>query len=187
MNKYLLDGAYHKMSLDERWTMLKGLRNKWVRQQGVQVVKVAYEKYGMQADIEHFQTMMRIERCPFPIEEVSWTRDGTESKDDRIRRLIPDHKNWRFFYPYEGDKTSLQMEMEERGKSFLVAKPIKRKDENGNTYNLVQKMLRNEYMFFPATTMKDFMDAMSRFYDCGLGPPQIVNEADLVPEFMGAL
>jgi hypothetical protein len=184
-NKYLLDGVCHKLNLTERWTMLKRLRTKWLSQPGVQVVKVGYEKYGMQADIEHFTEMMRIESCPFPIEEVSWTRDDTSSKDDRIRRLIPDHQNWRFFYPYDGVKTSTQRAAEERGKSYLIARPIKRKDENGRVYDLVKKMMQNEYLFFPATTMKDFMDAMSRFYDLDMHPPQIVRDEDLVPEYMG--
>jgi hypothetical protein len=63
-NKYLLDGAYHKMNLAERWTMLKYLYFKWLRAPGIQVVQVGYERYGMQADIEHFQEMMQIEKCP---------------------------------------------------------------------------------------------------------------------------
>ncbi len=187
MNKYLLDGACHKMNLTERWTMLKRLRTKWLAQPGVQVVQVGYEKYGMQADLEHYKEMMRLERCPFPIDEVAWTRDGTESKDDRIRRLIPDHQNWRFFYPYDGEQTSAQRLAAELGKSYLIARPIKRKDETGRVYDLFKKMMQNEYLYFPATTMKDFMDAMSRFYDLKMNPPQIVHERDLVPEHMGSM
>jgi len=38
-------------------------------------------------------------------------------------------------------------------------------------------------LFFPATTMKDFLDAMSRFYDLNMSPPQvIVKEEDVYPE-----
>jgi len=184
-NKYLLDGAYHKMNLSERWTMLKHLRFKWVKQQGIQIVKVGYERYGLQADIEHFQEMMQIQKCPFPIDEVNWPRESTsEAKDDRIRRLVPDHQNWRFFYPYDGDPTKDQRQAVDMGKPYLVSKPIKRKDEDGKVYDLVKKFVQNEYLFFPATTMKDFMDAMSRFYDLDMQPPLVVKDEDVLPEVM---
>lgn len=185
-NKYLLDGACHKMSLTERWEMLKYLRFKWLNQKGIQIVRVGYEKYGMQADIEHFQEMMKIEKCAFPIDEVSWARETNEqAKDDRIRRLIPDHQNWRFFYPYEGTETGQMRRADELGKGFLKAAPIKRKDHEGQRYNLVEWVVANEYLFFPATTAKDFMDAMSRIYDLSMNPPQVVREDDVLPEYVG--
>jgi len=185
-NKYLLDGACHKMSLNERWYMLKGLVAKWRRAKGVQVVMVGYERYGMQSDIEHFETMMKIENYAFPIEEVSWTREHVDAKDDRIRRLEPDHRSWRFFYPYEGEMTKLQLQALDRGKGHLIAKPIKRINEEGKVYNVFDYFYHNEYLFFPATTKKDFMDAMSRLYDLeDFNPPMIYNEADLIPEHAG--
>lgn len=183
-NKYLLDGACHKMSLAERWIMLKYLRFRWLRARGIQIVKVGYEKYGMQADIEHFQQMMKIQKCAFHIEPVSWPKDREiGAKDDRIRRLIPDHQNWKFFYPYDGDgETALQIKALETNRAHLVARPIKRKDENGKVYDLVERLIANEYLFFPATTQKDMLDAMSRFYDLDMNPPQKVDEKDLYPE-----
>lgn len=190
-NKYLLDGACHKMSLTERWQYVKGFRQKWLRQPGVQVVHVGYEKYGMQADIEHFEMMMQLEKCPFPITEVSWTRDHVNAKDDRIRRLIPDHQNWRFFYPWEPDKsrnekdTRQMRDMTDRGKGYLCAKPIKQRNEEGKIYNLFHYLVQNEYLFFPATTHKDFMDAMSRIYDMQINPPQVVKESDTLPVYYG--
>ena len=42
--------------------------------------------------------------------------------------------------------------------------------------------VRNEYLYFPNAPMKDFLDALSRFYDMDPVPPMIINEADLVPE-----
>lgn len=191
-NKYLLDGACHKMGLKDRWTMLKTLRYHWIKQPGIQVVKVAYEKYGMQADIEHFKEMMLIENKSFPIEEVSWPKDRMEgAKDDRIRRLIPDHANWRFFYPWEPSKkephmkdTRLMREAEERGKKYLCAKPIRRINEDGRVYNLFKYLVDNEILFFPATTMKDLLDAMSRFYDVNMGPPMIFDEEELLPDYL---
>ncbi|HJS81317.1 MAG TPA: hypothetical protein VJ742_00615, partial [Nitrososphaera sp.] len=114
-NKYLLDGACHKMNLKERWEMLKELHKKWSKEPGIQGVYVGYEKYGMQADIQHFQQMMEIENYFFDIQEVSWTRDNINTKDDRIRRLVPDLSSWRFFFPYDGEPTKRQKEAKERG------------------------------------------------------------------------
>jgi hypothetical protein len=141
----------------------------------------------MQSDIQHFQTMMQIEGRSFDIEEVSWVRQGSQEKDQRIRRLEPDHRNWRFFYPYEGKKvTKLQHEAQTAGRGYLVAKPIKRVDENGRIYNLVQYLIDNEYLFFPAGA-KDLMDAMSRFYDLEMAPPRLYRESDLIPETAGMM
>lgn len=194
-NKYLLDGFIHKMNLTERWEALKYLRNKWVRQPGVQVVHVGYEKYGMQADIQAHQQMMQIEKNAFPITEVNWPRDSKlGAKDDRIRRLIPDHQNWKFFYPevsynpetkefnFNPSGTRRQLEAIRRGKPYLVAQKIMRKDENGKLYSLVERLITNEYIFFPATTAKDGLDAMSRVYDLEIRPPQLVPDRDTLPE-----
>jgi hypothetical protein len=184
-NKYFLDGACHKMGLSERWIMLKGLRNKWVRQPGIQSVTVAWERYGHQTDKEHFEEMMRIEKHSFEIEEVSWTKDHIDAKDDRIRRLLPDHQNWRFFYPHSGEITTLQQEAIDSGRAHLVAKPIKRVNEDGRIYDLVQYLIDNEYLFFPATTRKDLLDAMSRVYDVDIGAPRVYKDEDLIPECAG--
>jgi hypothetical protein len=183
-NKYLLDGACHRMNLEERQAMLFGLRKKWIRQPGIQVVLVGYERFGHQTDIEHFKIMMQIEKVSFEIKELSWPQekeDGT-SKRDRIRRLIPDHQNWRFFYPYEGSETSTQREAKGRGRSYLVSKPILRKNEEGRLYNVTEYLLSNEYMFFPATSALDLMDAQSRVYDIGLQPPMKWAEENCYPD-----
>jgi hypothetical protein len=188
-NKYLLDGCCHKMDLGERWQMLKYLRLRWLNQPGVQEVTVGYEKYGMQSDIAHHEEMMRIEGISFPIYPVNWVKDGSGSsdrKDDRIERLIPDHKNWRFFYP-RGDLTltDLQRKAERSGKGYLISRRILRKDHENKVYDLTEWFFANEYIFFPATTYKDFFDAMSRLYDLDIGPPAKYNEKDLVPAYVG--
>lgn len=186
LNKYLLDGACHKMGLAERWTMLKNLRAKWMNQPGIQCVSVGYERYGMQSDIEHFKEMMKIEQNHFPIEELNWPREGAHAKDSRIRRLIPDHKNWRFFYPYVGEETALQNKMVRMGKGYLVAKPIKRKNHQGQLYDVVEFYIKNEYNFFPATTLKDFMDMLSRIYDIGIVAPSFYEEQMVLPDYCEA-
>lgn len=185
MNKYLLDGACHKMNLRERWQMLKGLHRKWSQTPGIQLVKVGYEKYGMQADLQHFEQQMELEKYAFPIQEVNWTRDGINVKDDRIRRLVPDLESWRFFWPYQGDETSVQRKARAAGQEFLVSQPIKRKNHEGRIYNLVEWVVANEYTLFPATTQKDFLDALSRLYDMDPKPPIIYDERELVPTVEG--
>jgi len=185
-NKLLIDGVCHKMRLSERWNQLKQMRKYWINQPGIQTVKVGYERYGAQSDIEHFEEMMRIEGNPFPIEELNWPRDGNHAKDERIKRLQPDHENWRFFYPLpknaQKSLTKLQLKAAAQGDESLIARPIRSKDENGKIYNVFDKFMENEYSFFPNTTYKDFFDAMSRIYDMDISPPHLINDADTLPE-----
>lgn len=185
MNKYLLDGACHKMTLSERWKLMKHYRKKWLGQIGVQIVSVGYERYGAQNDIEHFEEMMQIEGEAFEILELNTPREGELSKDERIRRLEPDHRNSRWFYPRQRkndtDITKRQLQAIERGEIDLVAKEIKHVNEQGRVYNLLAWFKANEYPFFPNTKQKDFFDAMSRIYDMEIAPPVIYNESDVYP------
>ena len=66
--------------------------------------------------------------------------------------------------------------------AHLIAQPIKQKNHEGKLYDVVEWFIRNEYLFFPNTTQKDFLDATSRIYDMSINPPMIINEEDLVPE-----
>lgn len=200
LNKYLLDGAVHRMTLSERWIMLRNLRKKWLAAPGVQVVEVGYERYGAQSDIEHFEQMMQIEGEAFAIEELAWPRDGSVSKDIRIERLEPDLRNWRFFFPYDPDRvkreliakgkpvpadidgyTSMQRKATANKQEFLIARPIKQKNEDGRIYNVLDYIINNEYTFFPNTTKKDGLDAMSRIYDMNICAPMQYSESDLTP------
>jgi phage terminase large subunit-like protein len=97
--KYLLDGVRHRMSLSERWQFLKALHQKWTKTPGVQMVKVGYEVYGLQSDVEYFQERMRLENYDFGIEELNWVREGNQSKIARVSRLQPDFQNGRFYIP----------------------------------------------------------------------------------------
>lgn len=100
-NKYLLDGYCHRMTLSQRWTCIRGLWLKWSDMPGVQMVKVGYEVYGMQTDIEHFNEKMLEDpdKIRFDLHELNWVREGSQSKNDRIERLEPDLRGSKFYLP----------------------------------------------------------------------------------------
>lgn len=98
-NKYLLDGVRHRMKLSERWEFVKQFKRKWEMHPGVQMVKVGYERYGMQVDLEVIEDNMQRENNHFEIEEMNTPRQGGHAKDDRIGRLEPDLKGGRFYIP----------------------------------------------------------------------------------------
>jgi hypothetical protein len=98
-NKYLLDGYCHRMKLSRRWQLIKQLKAKWENHPGVQSVRVGYEQYGMQTDLEVIEENMQREENFFEIEELNTTRDGTHSKGDRISRLEPDFNRGIFYLP----------------------------------------------------------------------------------------
>ena len=184
-NKFLLDGLCHRLSLSERWEHLKKLRTKWKRAPGIREVKVGYERYGAQADIEHFKEMMRIEGSSFPIYELNWVGGGgSQSKKDRIQRLEPDLKDGSFFFPYPTDKdhlTSAQVDYKERKQDFLNSKKILCKNEEGKLYDLSNWVKENEYCLFPSVH-PDFLDALSRIYDMDATPPMPRRGRTLEPE-----
>lgn len=181
-NKYLLDGYRHKMGLKERWEALAGLRKVWMAQPGVQMVKVGYERYGMQSDLEYFEEKMLATKDHFEIHELNWTSDGTKAKDDRVQRLQPDFKSKRFYLAavVEGESAN-QRRIRERGQAFRIFQPVKRRDHEGNMYSLNKGFL-DEYLTYPFSAKKDLIDAVSRVYDMEPVPPVIVDERMLEPE-----
>lgn len=100
MNFYLLDGYCHRMRLSQRWQKLKELHEKWSKAGGVYSIDVGYERYGVQADIEHFELeMQRSPKDSFAITEVNWVNEGPQAKNSRIGRIEPDFRLSKFWMP----------------------------------------------------------------------------------------
>jgi len=181
-NKFLLDGINHRCDLKGRWEAVKQMRKEWINKQGVQGVWVGYEAFGAQADLDYFYERMEVEQNSFHIEELKWPRDGEGSKDDRVQRLGPDLRAHKFFVPKNTpDLTSTQIKCKDAGHSYRIAKPIKKKDSDGNIYDLTT-MLKEQIMFYPFAPLKDLIDATSRIYDMEPRPPVIIDDSQLEPE-----
>jgi hypothetical protein len=181
-NRFLLDGYRHKMGLRERWEGLRGLRRVWMAQPGVQLVKVGYERYGMQADLEYFEEQMQREKDAFEIIELNWTSDGAQAKDDRVQRLQPDFISKRFYLAaVTQGETANQRRIREQGQSFRIFKPVMRRDHEGNLYSLNKGFLE-EFLTYPFSAKKDLIDAVSRLYDMEPVPPILIDERALEPE-----
>jgi hypothetical protein len=191
--KWLLDGYRHKMGLMERWMRIKELRTKWMEMPGVQHVFVGYESYGIPDALDYFEERMEIEKISFEITVLQWPRQEAGSKNDRVMRLEPDFRAGKFILPavpmridehgvaHVIAETANQKAMKDRGQAFRIYTPITRVDENGKAYT-VRKGFLDEYLYFPFSQRKDFIDATSRIYDMDPQPPIVVDEKMLEPE-----
>lgn len=206
-NKYLLDGARHRMKLSERWEMLLMLHRKWREAPGVQMIRVGYERFGQQSDDEYFQEKMLLlknEEDQFAIDELSWPNEGRNSKADRVQRLQPDFEGGKFFLPpiirhdewgdcywrYNVDDfkidylphqglTKLMRAAEHNGQKWRIPGAIKRLDENKDIYD-VTKALMDEMLIFPFGSHDDIVDVTSRIYDMQPTPALMIDR--LAPE-----
>jgi hypothetical protein len=182
--KYLLDGFDHKMDLSERWANMRDLRNKWRRMPGIVGLKVGYETYGAQADMDYIEERMTIENSRFEIEELEWPNEGPGSKNDRVQRLGPDLKSHAYHLPHPTDYdelTSQQVRMIAGGYEYRLSQKIEQTDENGLKYDLAER-LRLQVGFYPFTGKKDLIDAVSRIYDLDPRAPQWVDDGPIEPD-----
>lgn len=186
LNKYLLDGFNHKMDLQERWEAFSRMYMRWKVAPGVQRVTMGYESFGAQADLDYFKEQMKLPGRPrFEVLELAWPRDGEGSKQDRVQRLVPDCKTHKIFLPYDTDQdklTSTQRKMAEQGYDYRIARPIRRKDENGQAYDL-SEALKLQFHYFPFGGKKDAIDAFARIYDCEPIAPNSQEPSYIEPEY----
>ncbi len=136
-NYYVLDVVRDRLNLTARARLLMNMHRKWKPK------NVGYEKYGMQADIEHFETVMEHESYRFGITELG----GNMAKNDRIKRLVPIFEQHRMWLPASLNFT----------------------DYEGKTRDLVHDFLEDEYKSFPVGLHDDMLDSMARILDEDLG------------------
>jgi hypothetical protein len=201
--KYLLGGCCTRLSLAERWDHVKSYHKRWSKMPGVGTIKVGWERYGLQADIEYFQERMRIEKYSFAIDELAWPLEGPGSKIARVERLQPDVEYGDFLFPgivwvqgvgdalWDADVDAGQMvftkldgelkaikEVTERGQPYLACEALTRKNEDGEIYDLT-RILMEQMLYFPFATHDDLVDAASRIYDMN---PVAALVDDRIPE-----
>lgn len=128
-NIYILDCVRDRVNLTERAEILFALHKQY-KPNGV-----AYEKYGKDSDIQHFEDRMRRENYRFSITPVG----GVTRKEDRIRRLVP---------------------MFEQGRVWMPEMMLRNSD--GRQIDLVKHFIDNEYLAFPVAVHDDMLDALAR-------------------------
>jgi phage terminase large subunit-like protein len=134
---YAVDGIRDRLNLTQRARALMTLHRKY------RPLAVGYERYGMQADIEHIGFIQEREQYRFAIIELG----GAMPKSDRIRRLIP---------------------LFEQGRLYLPARcPFR--DAEGRDRDLALEFIAEEYLAFPVSLHDDMLDCLARILDPELG------------------
>lgn len=139
-NIYVIDMVRDRLNLPERAALVFKLHKEH------SPLDVGYEKYGMQADIEHIKDKMEREQYRFNITEVG----GSMPKNDRIRRMIPLFEAGRVWLPESLHKTDFQ----------------------GQLRNLVDDFIEQEYAAFPVGKHDDMMDCLDRLHDIDIRWPK---------------
>lgn len=132
-NYVALDVVRDRLNLTERTRTLFELHRTW------RPKRVGYEKYGMQADVEHIRAEMEAKNYRFEIVELG----GQVPKLDRIRKLIP---------LFEGNRIWLR-----RSKAYT--------DYEGQMRNLIEVFIEEEYKAFPVMSHDDMLDCLARIVD----------------------
>ncbi len=136
-NYYLLDGVRDRLNLTQRAQKLFELQRKH------KPLAVAYERYGMQSDIEHVKYVMEQENYRFSLTEVG----GQVPKEDRIQKLVPVFEQRRFY----------------------LSKRLSFVNHEGVVEDFVEKFKTDEYLAFPVCVHDDMLDCMARILDPVLG------------------
>lgn len=135
-NYYLLDFIYDRLNLTERARELMRLHRKW------KPMRVGYEKYGKDSDIEAIGIVQSHENYRFDIAQLG----GSLKKEDRIRKLVP---------------------LFEQGKVYMPPTMF-RTLSDGRTVDLIEQFLVEEYDRFPVGAHDDAMDCLARIVDSDL-------------------
>lgn len=133
-NYYTLPGSLRdRLNLTQRTAALFRL----VRQ--YPDAKVAYEEYGLQADVEHIQSVQEETHYRFAIIKVG----GSMPKTQRIERLVPLFEEGRWWH---------QRRL-----------PFVRRD--GTVGDFTHEFFEDEFNTFPVVAHDDMLDAKARIFD----------------------
>lgn len=132
-NYYLIDMIRDKLSLTEKAETLFRLHQKY------NPIKVIYEEYGLQADIEHIQYVQKLHNYRFPITPIG----GRTAKEDRIRRLEPLFREGRLYIPEHLEKINYEKKL----------------------VDVMQEFISDEYLMFPFSIHDDALDCIARIVD----------------------
>jgi len=130
-NVYILEMIRDRLNLTQRAALVMRWHRKW-KPMGSHGVR--YEKVGMQADVEHIQTVQRDQNYRFDITPMPAILPQTE----RIKRLIPYFEQGRIYLPRTHYYTDYQ----------------------GKTEDLMQVFLQQEYKPFPVGVHPDMLDSL---------------------------
>ena len=140
-NYYLLDAVRDRLNPTERVNKLFELHRHWNDLTG-KPPKVGYEKYGLMTDTHYIREKQKQDGYRFAMIELG----GKMNKEDRIRRMIPDLQNGRWWFP----------------------DAIQYTDYEGRTIDLVREIIKSEMATFPRARYDDMLDALTRIYDTDL-------------------
>ena len=145
-NIYVLDIVRDKLDVRERQELVFDLHKKYKPK------LVAYEKYGMQTDVDWIKKAQEENNYRFRLEEVG----GPLSKEGRIERLIP------YFFDHK----------------IYLPKRLYKSDYENKLVDVVDSFIHQEYATFPVGLHDDMLDAMSRLCDVRLEFPNTSNRID---------
>jgi phage terminase large subunit-like protein len=157
----LLDMKRDRMSLTMRGDTLMELHRQWKPE------VVAYEEYGMQADIEFVKHLQERDLYEFDITPLG----GGMRKELRMLRLVPYFENG--FLPTEqgGDGVA-------KSRIILPTKCIII-DYQGHARDLVKDFIEQEYTAFPVLKHDDMLDCLARIVD--LEAAGLIKEPTVTP------
>lgn len=157
----VLDMRRDRMSLTQRCDTLMELHKLWKPE------LVAYEEYGMQADIEHIEYVMKKDLYKFDITPLG----GAMNKNLRILRLVPLFENGYKSVQDGGDGVPKSR--------IILPTSCLRKDHTGQMRDLVKDFLEQEYVAFPVLKHDDMLDGLARIVD--LEQMQLIQKPTVAP------
>lgn len=136
-----IDGRFNYMVLNmvrAKWTLTERTNALFQFVRYYQPIRVGYEQYGLQADVEHIKFVQDQQNYRFDIVELG----GSMAKNDRIERLVPVFEQGRFFLPH-----SCIHKLE------------------GHAIDMTKVFVTEEYMPYPVLKHDDMFDGAARILD----------------------